>query len=377
MKILHISDLHYKEENKNSIAPIIKALISDVKNNFPNGVDIIVFSGDLSYSGDDKEHIISAYKNSLGQISKELGVSDNKIFLCQGNHDISRKEALSNQGIIEKGIFEQITDRNSLNQLLEANENEKYSGVFFKRINNFYSVINDTKESNPFYKDPLLQIDIITCDEKKYGIYSFNTSWRSTGSGEADRKKLLLGEYNIQRALRKLNEVDMKIAILHHPFEWLAEFDRKIVEPLMLGSFDLILQGHIHSSFPEGKINSLGNCIIAQCGCLYQSPDYANYYQIIDINLNSEEIEFYMRTWFDSPRFVFDKAVNVSADGAIKFPLSLSSERGKNPTAKLSIQAREVSRFKANQHVSFDENNMEDFERTFICPPLSPVEGDE
>ncbi|BBC79965.1 phosphohydrolase [Acetobacter orientalis] len=377
MKILHISDLHYKEENKSSINRIIDALIEDVRKNFPDSVDIIVFSGDLSYSGDEKKHIIAAYENSVRKIAVALNVSDDKIFLCQGNHDISRKEALSNQEIIEKGILEKIKDRNSLNKLLEENESEKYSDFFFKRIINFYEAISNSIKGTSIYKDPLLQIDIVTCDEKKYGIYSFNTSWRSTGSGEADRKKLLLGEHNIQRALNKLNDVDMKIAILHHPFEWLAEFDRKIVEPLMLGNFDLILQGHIHSSFPEGKINSLGNCIIAQCGCLYQSPDYANYYQIIDINLSSETIDFDMRTWFDSPRFVFDKAVNVSADGTIKFPLNLSSERGKNPTAKLSLQAREVSRFKANQHVSFDENNMEDFEKTFICPPLSPVEGDE
>ncbi|GCD57603.1 hypothetical protein NBRC3280_3297 [Acetobacter pasteurianus NBRC 3280] len=377
MKILHISDLHFKDENKNSIEMIVNALIKDINENIKENIDFIVFSGDLTYSADIMENIIEAYENSIGKIASELNIPNERIILCQGNHDISRKIVLENQGIIEKGIASQIIDRDSLNNLLSNGEKDKYSDLLFKRTHNFYSAIEKVKPVKEFYKDPLLEVNIFEYEEKTYGFCSFNSSWRSTGSGEGDRKKLLVGEYNVRRALAKIPDVDIKIAILHHPFDWLAEFDRRIIEPLMLGNFDLILQGHIHSSFPEGKVNSLGNCIIAQCGCLYQSSDYVNFYQIIDIDLNMEQIEFSMRTWFDSPRFVFDKAVNISSDGQIKFPFTPLSGQNKNPTGKIAVMAREVSRYKANEHISFEENDMQDFDKTFICPPLSPAEGDK
>ncbi len=38
---------------------------------------------------------------------------------------------------------------------------------------------------------------------------------------------------------------DLRIALMHHPFEWLADFDREVCEPLLMERCDFILRGHV------------------------------------------------------------------------------------------------------------------------------------
>lgn len=100
--ILHISDLHFGIENDKSektkyvrirqreiIDSLINTLCDDktVPKNWKP--DVIVISGDIAWSGQDSEYQL--YKESFVKpLTTALGISDDYIITCPGNHDIIR-----------------------------------------------------------------------------------------------------------------------------------------------------------------------------------------------------------------------------------------------------------------------------------------------
>src|SRR5207253_898970 len=104
----------------------------------------------------------------------------------------------------------------------------------------------------------------------------------------------------VDKAADQLKGCDVSIAIMHHPLDWLAAWDAKTAKIPLFINFDLILFGHVHEAMPSLIQNTIGNCLLAQGGCLYISRDYFNGYQIVDVSLDDGiSFEFSMRTWFD------------------------------------------------------------------------------
>lgn len=57
---------------------------------------------------------------------------------------------------------------------------------------------------------------------------------------------LNVGEPQIHDRLRAIEKSDLRICIVHHPFQCLHEYERARVESALRAKSDLILSGHIH-----------------------------------------------------------------------------------------------------------------------------------
>ena len=79
----------------------------------------------------------------------------------------------------------------------------------------------------------------------KLGIVSINTSWRSTGN---DENKLLFPTKFIYESIEKIEGVDRKILVHHHPLSFLESNNQYVIEDIIHNKFDLTFFGHIHKS---------------------------------------------------------------------------------------------------------------------------------
>ena len=71
IRILHISDFHYKSNHSEDFEEMGSKIANDVLRNLGgNKLDLIVFSGDLVYSGDKKENFDKAAVALLDPIKK-------------------------------------------------------------------------------------------------------------------------------------------------------------------------------------------------------------------------------------------------------------------------------------------------------------------
>ncbi len=208
-------------------------------------------------AGEDSSAFQSAKHNFIEPILTTTKLTKDSFFIVPGNHDISRKAVRANS-YVEAGASATLTSDEALNQFIDKlNGNDVASTSVIERSANFYHFVRSEFDHAPIISDPLLRVFLFERKDLRAGIACFDSSWRATGESDgADRNKLLVGERNIDRAISAIESFDLKIALFHHPLEWLAEFDEITVSSRLYNGFDLLACGHIHSSSSISKFKS-------------------------------------------------------------------------------------------------------------------------
>jgi len=277
---------------------------------------------------------------------------------------------------LDPSLRTRLTTSNVLNNFVDGlGEGKEINQLSLARLKHFEDFIGSVDFTVPKTSSPLLRTYVVDISGTKVGIACFNTAWRATGEpDDVDRHRLLLGERNVDNAIAALSEVDLRLAVFHHPLDWLAEFDEQSVASRMYTAFDVLLCGHTHRSFPEVRTTSIGTSILSQAGCLYQARNFFNGYQLLQIDLVAERAEFVVRTYNDNPRRAFDKATNVAANGRMSLPFSCrSSTPNLTRIERVLREARPIIRHIAAEQINISESGPGtrlDVKDVFVCPPL-------
>lgn len=292
IRIAHISDTHFdKTSEYNFINFIIPAIVND----FKDGIgmpDIICITGDLLLKGgvSYKEGSVDAFKqfeiNFITPLLNETCLSKNRIFFTPGNHDIVRE---NDEIFVENGLKSHLTNHESLFAYANKNGEEgmrrilpykAFESYFYmgttleKKITNFQSTYKYLKNNH------------------KVGISCLNSAWRCWDSA-TDKENLLIGEKQLVDSINDLGECNFKIALIHHPLSNLMEFDRKLVEPLLLKEFNLILCGHGHEGSAWSMSNMYGNIFVSispsswDLNLRTDSRKHAVGYYMLDVDMNN------------------------------------------------------------------------------------------
>ena len=98
----------------------------------------------------------------------------------------------------------------------------------------------------------------INIDDKSIGITALNTAWRCWDSN-TDKGKILMCSRQISDSESYINDCDIKIALSHHSYTWMNNFEVLQLEKYITQDYDMYFCGHTHSSNaeycikPEGK----------------------------------------------------------------------------------------------------------------------------
>ena len=294
------------------------------------------------------------------------------------SHDISRSKARS-LSYVEKGLKEELNSTDVVNQLIDNITAGKDDGnIPFARLQNYEKFLQDVVKKNHTSSERFLKTYCHNIGGVEIGIACFNTAWRSTGEGdERDRRSMILGERNVDNAVSQLSNCSIRLAMFHHPFDWLTDFDEAAVASRMMAEFDVLMCGHIHRTEPQARLTPSGNAILSQSGCIYEygNRKYFNGYQYIIIDIDKSEVTFDIRSWFDTPRRSFDKALNISANGGVRFPLSPRVGNGRSAFVEAFLrEVRPVIRDAAANQINIAEGSSSPLKLgpkdAFICPPL-------
>lgn len=374
LNILHLSDLHYCEKTKKDIIVVHKALIEDLRKLIQNDPslhpNIVIFSGDLAFSGIFSD-FNSAYNLFLQPILNLLGLDDNSLLICPGNHDIERDKV---KDYIEVGLKESLKTRENTNILIDTIQDDDPN--IFSRLSSFNQFRNEHENSHIIKKHPFFSAYHFTLNEKKVGVVCMNSAWRSFGGDENDLGKLIIGERNMLEATESILTCDLKIGVVHHPFSFLMPFEQIELERQVHQVFDIWLHGHQHEPNVEyvKQLNQRGSLTVAG-GALYQSRDYHNGYSIISISLANNTGSIYLREYFDRTK-KFEKAVAYAIDGIVDFEI----EKKTGPSSKLATinsQIKHATSLKTmGSSIAELSVNPKTLEDVFVEPPLA-LESEE
>ncbi len=321
IKILHLSDLHYDSSKPKDTQIILDALWKDL-DNFRD-IDFIVFSGDLVKAGDKKDDFEKALKTFIVPLLEKTKLSVSDFFIAPGNHDIQRSEI---DEYLEEGLKAKLKDRESLNVFLDTQMNEDFRHI--ERLDHFNEFKNRFKTSYTTTFNKLFSTYVIEKKNIKIGIACLNSTWRATGCGSMDKGRLLIGERQIDDALKYIKDCDIKIALYHHSLDWLMEYDLNDSKKRLSREFGFLFCGHLHDPNLELVQSFHNKAVLIQGGSLNNGRSYYNGYSAVCFDAQSGKGIIYLRSYYDDRR-CFDKAVNKCEDGEMPIHIKKKDESGK------------------------------------------------
>ena len=242
IRILHISDLHFAQNPDFDAEIVTKAFLEDIANlaNEKFEIDLICFTGDLVNRGHEKLAFKRAKKEFIDPLLTATGIEPANFFLVPGNHDVSRQWI---DKFTDKGIHETLKSTGELNQFID---DVKANSPSMVGLRNYLRALPNDPNKLPATDHPVVKTHNRIIHGHKIGVTCFNTSWRCGGYTEA-RGALLLGERSVDLGINGLAADNLvNIALLHHPLDWMADWDSISVNDRISAQYHLVLTGHTH-----------------------------------------------------------------------------------------------------------------------------------
>jgi 3',5'-cyclic AMP phosphodiesterase CpdA len=325
IRILHLSDVHFRVGKGWDSEPVTLALARFIKTEVESGLapDLVVFSGDLAFSGKPKEYKLAWdwLENQLWPALSE-GLPRDRLLMVPGNHDVDRDRV----DFIAKAAQSELLAKRDQSKIAEVLGNSAQRGFLLKRHAAYMDFVAGWYgESQPL---PWWQ-RVIEVRGIRLHVAGLDTAWMSCG--DEDRSRLLLGRYQLTQTVEtpEAEDADWRIAVLHHPWEYLAEFDHHSSRSAVHQHRDLLLRGHLHQPLSERVLppNRSRQCLELAAGCIYENSEYPNAFQWIELWSNERRVRVHFRLW-QRNEWIVDRNLSESSEPYVDFDLGRRTQDG-------------------------------------------------
>ncbi len=291
---LHISDLHWRESQAYDANVVAQALLRDLAHRTDIApelarIDFIFVTGDIAFAGRPEEYALAHH--FLDDLRSTTSVPKHRLFIVPGNHDIDRN-AISDDAV---RVVSALSNRQAINRLLGDEVDRAVTMQRFHRyqqfVNSYFKRLLSFDSTRYFY---VKERNLIG---KRIAILGLNSAWAS--ASDADRHNLFLGEQQVRTCLELAIQADIRIALMHHPFDWLRDSDREDCEPLLVRGCDFVLHGHLHRTGVMSLRAPGSEAMIIGAGACYETREYTNAYNLVHLDFDSGEGVIYLRMYSD------------------------------------------------------------------------------
>lgn len=289
--IIHLSDFHIREKEQFSPQKI-SGMLSSL--NVIGEVDdyIIVFSGDLSFSGKPNEYKSSRY--IFGRLIAGIKEKNNNkfvdLYMVPGNHDLNLpsnpRDRQSIQDSYDNGMIEQLLPT----EISYLDNYFKYSNAngiipYDKLLNRRYRNFGDYK----------IQFNLI------------NTAPFSTL--EPNDKELHYFPSDKMPLLKKADDANLCITVMHHSYEWFNWSCKSYLEKTIVDNSEMLFIGHDHR---EGTAdvsidNSIDTWVSAAGEMKFSKVNEVDSFNIIVIDTEENSFSGYIFKWDEKNKLYIHK----------------------------------------------------------------------
>jgi hypothetical protein len=333
---LQLADWHHGARDKferNLILDKLKQDIIQRQKIDPSlgSINFAIFCGDLANKAASAEYAECA-TTFLSEIAlaADLPTSVGKqsnFFIAPGNHDIDRAYV---EKFSPSALKAQLTTPSEVNDWVLLDKSRKYV------LAPFEDYIDCVREFTGRDYQGYADSDIINVNGTKIGIACLNSAWMcgkvKNAVGEFDDYgRVIIAEHQVETALSCLDGAEIKLAVLHHPFEWLSPLDHDLAERAICKGFDFVLTGHKHQADPKVVHSALGQYIMIPSGSSFDGRDpngslYANSYSFVVVDPLTGMVRIFVRKWSEKMR-EWTADSDIGSNGSIEFELP-SRRRG-------------------------------------------------
>ncbi len=297
---LHLSDLHFcKPKTGWDAARVLESLRTDLqKMESEHGLqpDFIFFTGDVAFGQitnsepgwgiteqfAEAEIFFEGVRSAFTNI-----IPKSNFFIVPGNHDVNRDYIDVTQTswldaqqsveeintVINNGSLQWRRCAERLQDYSDFLQKHEYEHLLLDKSRSIYSILH--KKNNI-----------------KIGIAGFNSAW-SCGKENEKGKIWMAGRWQIENLLPNIKSADLKIALLHHPPNWLITHEDPTFRHAIERDFDFCLHGHEHQEWVEQN----NKHIKVAAGACYASSDSENAYNFVHLDLSKGTAEVWLRRY--------------------------------------------------------------------------------
>jgi predicted MPP superfamily phosphohydrolase len=276
LRWLHLSDLHFVAGDGYAHGVVLEALVTAFKKGgtlADRRPQLIFCTGDIAQGGKEKEYEAAA--RFFGELLEATGVPPEAVFLVPGNHDVDRAR-------VSKRMPLQLGDVEEANGFFGPDGAEERE-IVFRRFAAYAAFQHaQTRVAVDAEKPYLLAHH--QAGAERLAIVGLNSAWLA--DRDEVQGKLVVGERLVRDALKELDRgaPTVKIAMLHHPLDWLADFESTVVKSLLVEGVDFILHGHLHSQRPEVLEGAEGRVVVFAAGAAYQGQRSPNTALLVELH---------------------------------------------------------------------------------------------
>lgn len=288
LRILHISDLHFKATKANPVASFNADIVTTkmterIKEMKDSGTtfDLAIITGDLAFSGKKDEYkVAEAFCQRLREVTN---LPNSKLFIVPGNHDVDRS-------CIEKWHLKSIYAFESEDEITEILTDKDRFPILMRKFTGFNAFANILAGMTLFDENHFYYVKQISVqkDGKQFSLnlLGLNSALFAGYDGD-DVQKLALGLYQAENALNQVKkDALISIAFFHHPFSCFHP-EEKVVRHMLTSKADILLHGHLHDPLNAVTRDAAGKVMIVGAGAGYEKRESENSFNTIEVDIET------------------------------------------------------------------------------------------
>lgn len=298
--IVHLSDLHLKNDVENRFR--LERLRDDVSRLQSSGPVFAAFTGDLIQAGDENN-----YDLLFDELIGPLVSQGHQVLVVPGNHDVQR--SITSEEFANRAIRDRASSYLFDGRVVRSNHPEPDLDAL-KNYRSLEDLLGPYDQSNYWgysvTKGPI-------------SFVGLNSAWLCCKRKDdaSDRGNLRVEPAVLDMLSRGLPDETLRVALLHHPLDWLDETTRSAVSDLLVKRFDLVLYGHVHASDAAGLVKGESNTLFHQVPPLRADWSKGNNgYAIIRANVVNKRFQIEYRS-YSKPRREFVVGEDFASSGVL------------------------------------------------------------
>lgn len=303
---LHVSDFHLRGGDSYDRDVVLKALVESVRRYRLEGrplriPDLIFATGDVAYSGKAAEYVLAT--KFFDDLLKAAKLEKCRLYVVPGNHDVDRDLGAGLARTLESceeadKYFGPGIPKRHLTQKQQA---------FLEWHNRYFEGIRALPKDSTCGP-----VEVVDIGGVRIGILPINSALFS--QDEHDHDKLWIGRRCLDHALETLagHHARVKVALVHHPLEWLHSAERSNIKHKVRSEVNFILHGHLHEMVAEITASASDEALYLVAGAAYQGRKWPN--RAAYATVEGDRLTVFPIRYEDQPREVWTVDPSVFPD---------------------------------------------------------------
>ena len=261
---------------------VLKALVRSVSRFRDEGrrPDLVFASGDIAHSGKAPEYDLAG--KFFDDLLLAAGIEKSRLFVIPGNHDVDRDYCV--------GLARTLGSREEADTYFHPDHPKAHMtlklGAFLEWHNRYFEGVRSL--ANHTTCGP---VDRVEVNGRRLAILPINSALFCQDDNDHD--KLWVGRRCLDAALDEMKavEADLRIALIHHPLEWLSTIENSNIEAALEESIDVLLRGHLHEARVDSVASAEVELLRCAAGAAYQSRKWPN--RAFYVGFDGSNLTFY------------------------------------------------------------------------------------